>query len=334
MARPIVRAQVFSRRQLLLRGGAAFAGAHLLPGCDRLVLPDGPPLTEIDPITANERFYVTSSAGTPTVDRHGWSLTIEDGGVLATIDAAFLEGLDARDTERTLQCIGSGPSNQAISNALWSGLPLPEVLAELGIELRASALQIVMYGADGYATALPRADVDRPMWLVWRMNGEDLPPQHGFPARLLSPGRYGTKNVKWLERIVLVDQAFVGFWESRGWSDDATYRANTFVQAPTSRTTVEGGATVLGTAFAGEDPVVSVDISLDDGATWVPATITYGPGPGIWALWQYDFAADPGDYTIRARCTTASGAMSGDGPNGSDHAGGYDGSMSIEVTVV
>lgn len=334
MARPIVRAQVFSRRQLLVRGGAAIVGAHLLPGCDRLVLPDGPPADAIDPITPNDVFYVTSSVGTPAIDRNAWTLTIEDGDVLATIDAATLDGLAARDAERTLQCIGSGPWHQAISNAVWSGLPLPELLSAIGVDLRPSALQIVMYGADGYADALPRTDLDRPMWLVWRMNGDPLPPEHGYPARLLSPGRYGMKNVKWLQRIALVDEPFVGFWESRGWSDDASYRANAFVRSPESRATVSGGATVLGTAFAGEDPVVRVEISLDDGGTWADAEITYAPGPGIWALWQYDFAADPGDYTIKARCTTASGATSADDPLGTDATSGYDGSMAIDVTVV
>lgn len=330
MSRPVVRAQIVSRRRLL-QGGAALFGAHLLPGCDRLVLPDGEAPTSIDPVTSNADFYITSSNGTPSVARDAWRLSVADGDTLATFDADFLDGVDARETERTLQCIGSGPSNQAISNAVWRGLPLPELLSMKGVVLR-DALQIVMRAADGYATALPRADVDRPIWLVWKMNGEDLPKTHGFPARLLCPGRYGTKNVKWIERIELADEPFTGFWESRGWSDDATYRANTFVRAPASRTVVPASSVVLGTAFAGEDPIVKVEVSTD-GSSWEDAEITYAPGPGVWALWRYDWDAEPGDYTVQARCTTASGATSDLDPRGTDPGGGYDGSMEIEVTV-
>jgi DMSO/TMAO reductase YedYZ molybdopterin-dependent catalytic subunit len=331
MSRPVVRTQIVSRRQLL-GGGAAFLGAHLLPGCDRLVLRQGDAPTSIDPLTSNANFYITSSAGSPSLQRSDWSLVIEDGGTIATFDAAFLDSVAARETERTLQCIGSSPSNQAISNAVWEGLPLPELLEKKDITLR-NSLEIVMHGGDGYATALPRADVDRPMWLVWKMNGEDLPRDHGFPARLLSPGRYGTKNVKWLQKISLVDEPFVGFWESRGWSDDATYRANTFVVSPSSRTVVGTESVILVTAFEGEDPVVRVEVSTDDGGSWEDAEITYGPGAGIWVLWRKDWDAQPGDYVVSARCTTASGAVSNPDPNGTDPGGGYDGSMAIEVTV-
>jgi DMSO/TMAO reductase YedYZ molybdopterin-dependent catalytic subunit len=318
-------------RRAFLQAGATLVGARLLAGCDTLELPEGLPPDALDPITPNDEFYVTS-IGRPEVDRATWTLVIADNDVvLATIDADTLDGLTPRDTERTLECIGSSESNQAIGNAIWSGLPLPELLATLGVTLRADALEIVMTGADGYRTPLPRTDVDRPMWLVWRMNGEDLPVAHGFPARLLSPGRYGTKNVKWLTRLDLVDEPFVGFWEARGWSNDATYKANTFIIAPDSQTEVEGGALFLGNAFAGEDPVTRVQISTDGGATWEDAELTYEGGPGVWVQWRYDWVAEPGDYEVIARCTTASGATSND--NGGGSLDGYDASMSIQITV-
>ena len=305
--------------------------ANALAGCDRLVLPDADPLEDLSPVTSNAEFYVTS-IDRPEVDRASWTLEIADGDTrLGTIDGAFLDSLTPRDTERTLECIGSAESNPAIGNAIWSGLPLPELLAEAGITLRADALQIVMTGAEGYKTALPRTDVDRPMWLVWKMNGEDLPVEHGYPARLLSPGRYGTKNVKWITGLQLVDEPFTGYWELRGWSDDATYKANTFVLAPDSRTTVQGGALLLGTAFAGEDEIVSVQVSTDGGETFVDAELTYQNGPGVWTLWRYDWVAAPGDYVVIVRCTTASGATSNDDGGGSLE--GYDASMSIEITV-
>ena len=322
-----VRFRIIDRRQLLA-SGAAFLGVS---ACDTLVLPDAAALEGLEPITPNDDFYVTSISR-PNVNGKTWTLEIRDGEtLLATIDRDFLESVDARDTERTLECIGSSESNQAIGNAIWSGLPLPELLALVGVTLREDALEIVMTGADDYETSLPRTDVDRPMWLVWRMNDEPLPRDHGAPARLLAPSRYGTKNVKWLTKLRLVDSPFVGFWESRGWSNDATYRANTFVKSPASRTTVTGGGRLLGTAFAGEDPIVAVMITTDGGATWVEAELTYAPGPGIWALWRYDWEAAPGDYVVMARCVTASGATSND--QGGRSLEGYDASMQIEVRV-
>lgn len=319
-------------RRAFLRGGAALVGARALAACDRLVLPDAGPLEELSPITPNAEFYVTS-IDVPTVDRSTWTLEVTDGDtVLGTIDADFLDALTPRDTERTLECIGSSESNKAIGNAIWSGLPLPELLAELGVTLRSDALEIVMTGAEGYSTSLPRTDVDRPMWLVWKMNGADLPVEHGAPARLLSPGRYGTKNVKWLTRLELVDEPFTGYWEARGWSNDASYKANTFVFAPDSRTTVDGGAVFLGTAFAGEDEITAVQLSMDGGVSWQDAELTYQNGPGVWTQWRFDWIAEPGEYTIIARCTAASGATSND--SGGSSLTGYDASMTIGLTVV
>lgn len=317
-----VTIKVLDRRELLA-AAAAWVGVS---ACGEEVVPE-----EIPPITSNEDFYVTS-VREPDVDRAAWTLVIRDGETeLGTIDAAFLDALSARDTERTLECIGSSESHQAIGNAVWSGLPLVEVLEAAGIALRTDALEVVMTSVDGYATSLPRAEVDRPMWLVWRMNGADLPSAHGAPARLLAPGRYGMKNVKWIAEIAVVDTPFIGFWESRGWSNDAFYRANTFVQHPGRREVVHGGARLLGTAFAGEDPVVRVEISTDGGATWTDAQITYPGAAGIWALWRFDWVAEPGTYTVIARCHTEGGATSND--DGGANTDGYDASMHLTVEV-
>jgi len=336
--KPIVRFRVHSRRRFLV-GGAAALVAPLLADCDRLVLPDGPPLDELEPITPNDAFYVTTYNTTPTVDPDSWQLAFKDDGtVLGTVDLAFLEDLIAqgvaRDKEHTLQCIGSSPGNRAIGNAVWTGLPLPELLDLLGIAFRDDALELKFTGADQYETSLPRADLDRPMWLVWRMNGEPLPAHHGFPARILSPGRYGTKNPKWITAIELVDEPFLGFWENRGWSDDATYLPNGFIMSPLQGSTETSPATILGTAFAGSDEIAKVEVSIDGGESWEDAEITYQNGPDIWTLWRYDWDAEPGDHQIRVRVTTVSGGTSTPDPNGTDYSHGYDGGMAITVTFV
>ena len=88
----------------------------------------------------------------------------------------------------------------------------------------------------------------------------------------------------------------------------------------------------LGTAFAGEDEITGVQLSMDGGVTWLDAELTYQNGPGVWALWRYDWVAEPGDYVVIARCTTATGATSNDAGGGS--LDGYDASMTIEITVI
>lgn len=328
-----VRIRFLSRRMLVL-DAAAFAG---LAACDRLVLPEGAPAApgeELDPITPNADFYVTSCCGTPEIDRDSWSMAIQVGGeTRATIDLAWLEARDAREREHTLQCIGSSPAYPLISNAVWEGLPLTEILDALGVEVPESAVEIVITGADGYSTSIPVGDLASPVWLVWRMNGERLPEEHGTTVRMLTPGRYGTKNPKWITAIDLVDEPHLGYWETFGWSNDATYNTNGMVLTPIDATTFPPGAVrVLGTAFAGRDPIARVEVRVDDGE-WRDATITYPGGPDVWTLWAYDWDAPAGDHTVRVRVTTASGATDSGDPDGTDRLEGYDGGMEIRVTV-
>jgi hypothetical protein len=335
-AQVAIQVRLVSRREIL-EGGVTVAGACAIAGCDELVLPSGGVYgEEIPPVTANDDFYVTSCCGTPAVDTATWRLSIRfRGQELASLDLAYLQSLSARDKEHTLQCIGSNPSNQAISNAVWAGLPFVEILAALGIEAPESAVELKVTGADEYATALPIGDLDKPLWLVWRMNGVALPDDHGKPARLLNPGRYGTKNPKWVTTMEFLEESFVGYWESQGWSNTAEYQANGFIAEPFDGGTVApGDILLLGTAFAGPDPVVRVEISVDGGATWTDAEITYGAVVDIWTLWRFTWRVDaPGAYEIQVRAHTEGGASSEPDPDGTNPLDGYDGSMKITVSV-
>lgn len=341
MGRVRIDVRFVSRRGFLERAGAAL-GVGAVAGCDTLVLPDGAgeDLDEIPPITDNDDFYVTSCCGTPSVDRDAWSMTITDetgGGdvPLATLDLAEVEALGGRDKEHTLQCIGSHPNNQAIGNAIWTGLPFAEILDALGVTAPDSAVEIRIEGADGYATSIPITDLDAPIWLVWRMNGEPLPDAHGATVRFLVPGRYGTKNPKWVTKVAFIDTPFVGYWEELGWSNTAEYRANGFIAQPDEGEQIAAGPVrLLGTAFAGDDPIERVEVSVDGGETWQDATITYANGPDVWTLWAFDWDATEGEHTLVVRVTTASGAMSDPAPLGTNLLEGYDGSMQVHVTVL
>lgn len=322
------------RRGLLKLAGTA-ALARLLAGCERFVVLEPRDDPSLSPVTPIGEFYRYQCCGLPEIDPTTHTTAIaHEATPLASFDQAFLLGLPARDLERTLQCIGSSPRVQRISNAVWTGLPLVEVLEALGVEVPASAVGLRIDAADGYDAGLP-LEVLADIWVVWGMNGEDLPFDHGAPARLIVPGRYGVKNLKWLTALTFVDTPHTSFWtepRNGGWDEDAIYKPNALVAHPTTGAPVEEGPVrFIGTAFAGEDPVERVEVSLD-GGPWEVATLEYAPGPGIWVLWSAVLTMGPGEHTVKVRCTTASGAMSEPDPYGTDPLAGYDGSMQVTVT--
>ena len=283
-------------------------------------------------ITANDDFYITSCCGTPEISGSSWSCPIRDGSdTLATLELAWLESQESRYKEHTLECISANEYNPAISNAIWTGLPLNEIFEALGVTVPDDAVELVFTCEDGYTESLPIGDLDLPVWLVWGMNGETLPAKHGYPVRLLVPGRYGMKNPKWIIDMFFSTEPYSGFWEAYGWSKTAEYKANTLVRSPERRGTVESGELrIQGTAYAGSDRVMTVQVQVDDGE-WQDATLDYNPSPDIWTLWHIDISLAPGEHSILTRCTTESGATTGDDPEGSDSLSGYDGGMEIEV---
>lgn len=327
------------RRELLgMVSGSVLS--RWLAGCDRLVVVASD-VVLIDPITSNDDHYVYTVFAVPDVDPSTHTTRGQHEELdLASFDLAFLETLSARDKEHTLQCIGSEPGNLAISNAIWSGLPFVEVLDALGVDIPADAVGLRIVGADKnlytpehYHAGVPVEDLDiGPIWLVWRMNGEPVPLEHGGPYRLLVPGRYGVKNVKWPTEIAFVDTPHLSFWTPLGWDEAATYRANAFVVSPDDQVQVEAGKRVrfAGTAYAGSDPVTKVEVSLD-GGPWTAATIDYANGPDVWVLWSWEWTASAGEHTLQARCTTESGVRSELDPAGTDPWHGYDGSMLIAI---
>ncbi len=331
---------IVSRRDLLLSASAMVAAACASEQKSGM---DSGPDTGVDPealppITANADFYVTSSMPTPTIDAASWTLTILDrGAVLQVITYATFALLEGREKEHTLMCISAGPGYPAIGNAVWTGLPVTELLDALGIAVPEGVVEIKFQGADGYSTSIPVGDLydeglHGPLWLVWKMNGEDLPPEHGTICRFLTPGRYGMKNPKWPTSIEFIDTPYLGFWESYGWSNDASYQASGLFQNPPRSTSVPAGpVTVQGVAFAGKDPVVAVNVRVD-GAEWQPATLTYAPGADVWVTWSFDYEATGGAHTLQVQARTAGGMTSNDDPDGTGALDGYDGGMLLTIT--
>jgi hypothetical protein len=167
-------------------------------------------------ITPNDEFFELSIGAVPRIDEDAWSLRIE-GHVMNSTTLTYQEILAMPSTEvrATLKCV-EGPSGTAV----WKGVPLRDVLDTVGV--RDGAVDVVFHAADGYSSSLDLDDANEPdVLLCYGMNGEPLPEGQGFPLKVVVPGKSGYKWVKWIERIEVVDYDHKGFWESRGWDDEA-----------------------------------------------------------------------------------------------------------------
>lgn len=293
------------------------------------------PDPDLPAITPNDEFFVKTKAETPTVDPDTWKLVI-DGAVEAelSLSMADLDALGAQDKEQTLACIWTIPEMPTIGNAVWSGRPLAELFDAAGVTPTGAAIELHFESADGYQTAIPISDLeDRELWLVWRMNGEPLPVEHGYPARLLVPGRYGQKNPKWITRIGFGTEPLIGTWESVGLSNDASYLPLCLFMSPGEGETVALAPVALqGCAFCGSVAITKVEVSTDGGEVWHEAGVTYEGPADTWTLWRYDWTPPgPGSYDLLVRIECADGqATDPDYVVDLNGYGGY-GTLSLKV---
>ncbi len=306
--------------------GAAAANAE-----DEL---DGEP---ISPITPNDTFYHVTYSGwlPPEGYREAWTLTVVGlDGTETVYTAAELEARGGEEVEHTLECIGSS-SGRSISNARWRGIRMATLLGEPALLGETPAKYLNFFCGDDYHTAVPAADFETGIMLVWEMNGVPLPDDHGGPVRVLTPGRYGMKNPKWIERIELSDEADVGTWESRGWSDTCIYQVSSWIHAPAANAVVPlAGVWMVGSAFAGSIPITTVEVSDDGGQSWTEVEITYQNGPDVWTLWRYFWIPpEHGVYELMVRAKDESGRVQTAAEEYDSDLDGFEGIFSIAVTV-
>ncbi len=264
---------------------------------------------ETPPITPNRDFFVTSYDVTPPIALDRWALTF--GGSVRRPARLSYDDLLTRPQTRmiaTLECIGNPVGGDAIGTAEWGGVRLNALLDEAGVDPQ--GVDVVLRGADGYSDSIPVSRAMRDEVLVaTRMNGVPLPPEHGYPARLIVPGIYGMKNVKWLTGIEIVPQDYRGYWQERGWPDDAFVRLSSRIDLPGDRETIAlPRYTAKGIAFGGLARIPRVEVSTNGGADWQSAALLPPLSPHAWTLWTYDWAIPgPGEYTLMVRATNEDG---------------------------
>jgi DMSO/TMAO reductase YedYZ molybdopterin-dependent catalytic subunit len=297
------------------------------------------------PLTPLGLHYLLIHYDIPAVDVGTWRLELS--GCVARPLALSLDELGQRETVTvpvTMECAGNGRARlaprplsqpwlaEAVGTAAWTGTPLAPLLREAGVG--AEAVDVVFTGLDrgveggiaqAYERSLPISEaMEAEAILAWGIGEVALPPQHGFPLRLVVPGWYGMTNVKWLRRITVLDRPFDGYQQARGYrirhSDDdpgepVTRMLPRALMMPpgvpdfmTRRRFVAPGRHRLeGRAWSGWGGIVRVQVSVG-GARWDEAELDDVPGRHAWRGWSHVWdAAEPGDHELACRAWDSAG---------------------------
>ena len=313
-----------------------------------------PPAALQEEIVPNDLFYIRNHwREVPKIDVASYRLVV-DGQVDRPLSLSYdeLRDLPLKRFQATFECCGNSPvpeywgqisrtssvmeqtkGHGIMGNAEWAGVALADVLALAG--LKASAVEVMFEGADHgpdevadepaevtYERSLPIAKASHPdTLLVYEMNGEQLPPEHGYPLRLLVPGWYGMTGVKWLVRMHVLDHEFKGFYQTERYMTTNGPNAETFytyhtkmkvksiITNPVPGETVPAtGYQLAGAAWSGEEEVVKVEISTDGGNTWSQVDALHAGSGYSWHRWEHRWQPPGlGRYTLMCRATNNQG---------------------------
>lgn len=274
-------------------------------------LPAGLDVKGITPFrTPNRDFYrVDTRLSLPTVDLDDWRLRV-DGDVRRPVSLTFDDLAAMRLIERdiTLTCVSNDVGGRYVGGARWLGVPLNDVLGRAGISA-SRADQILSTDVDGMTISTPLAIATdgRDSMIAIGMNGEPLPREHGFPARLIVPGLYGfVSATKWITRMTLTTYAAQdAYWTKRGWATDAPIKPSSRIDTPRPFANLSAGRiTIGGIAWAQhQGGIGGVEVSIDDGP-WERATLGPSGGQDYWRQWYLRWDATPGPHIVAARAVT------------------------------
>src|SRR2546423_4314095 len=299
-------------------------------------------------ITPTKSFYVRTHFPIPKIDKDKWRLRIE-GEVERPIEISFdkMTKLESRKTPVTLECAGNNRSFLepkvkevqwglgGVGNAEWTGVPLSILLERAGV--KSTAREIILEGADrgkpedpksprgeiNFARSIP-LEKARDVLLVYKMNDVDLPIENGFPVRAIVPGWYAVASIKWLQRIIVTDKPFNGYYQTLDysyWKREGDLAAliplremaiKAVITRPSEGETVPTNSNVCvrGAAWTGNGEIAKVELSTDGGSTWSETKLIGESKPNAWRLWEFDWktSAALGKAKLIARASDSSGA--------------------------
>jgi DMSO/TMAO reductase YedYZ molybdopterin-dependent catalytic subunit len=295
------------------------------------------------PITPAGLHYLLIHYDIPAVEPETFRLELT--GAVERPLSLTLDDLRARERVAlpvTFECAGNGRAllaprplsqpwlTEAVGTAEWAGTPLRPLLDEAGVG--AGALEVLFTGLDrgveggvpqAYERSLALADAEHAL-LAYEMNGAPLPPQHGYPLRLVVPGWYGMTNVKWLARITLLEEPFQGYQQAVGYRMyDAEGVPGDLVSRMLPRSLMvppgvpdfmtrerilePGPVAITGRAWSGHGAIERVEVSTDGGASFAPAVLEEPLGEAAWTGWRFEWDAPPGEHVLCSRATDAAG---------------------------
>jgi DMSO/TMAO reductase YedYZ molybdopterin-dependent catalytic subunit len=239
-----------------------------------------------------------------------------------TITFDQLQALPLSEFYVTLTCVSNEVGGNLAGNARWLGYPIRELLQRAGV--RSGADMVLSRSVDGFTAGTPLStltDPDRDAIIAIGMNGVPLPPEHGFPARLVVPGLYGyVSATKWVTELKVTSFADDhGYWTPLGWSAHGPIKLASRIDTPTG--TVDAGTVAVGgVAWSQHVGVERVELRVDDGP-WRRAKLGEAVSDDTWRQWSYRWAADPGKHRLTVRATDKNGmtqtsAVAPPAPNG------------------
>ena len=265
--------------------------------------------TLITPAATFYRIDISGEIPMPAVE--SWTLTI-DGLVDRPMTLTFDELLQREivEVDATISCVSNWVGGSLVGNARWTGVRLDSLLAEAGIKPQAD--QVLGHSVDDFTAGFPTAVLDgRDAIIAIGMNGEPLPAEHGYPARIVVPGLYGyVSAVKWLSRIELTrfDEQ-VGYWVPRGWASRAPMKVASRIDTPKEgASTQSGGKQISGVAWSSNVGIAQVEVQVDAGP-WLPATLGPQLARSTWRQWWLPWDATVGTHTISVRATDSDGRL-------------------------
>lgn len=299
------------------------------PPADRGPWPEIPGLTP-EITTAADHYVVDINIIQPSVEADDWKLRVF-GDIDNPLQLTFSElqrNFEVVQEFSVLACVSNEVGGTLVGHSAWGGVRLADILDRARV--RSDAVDVVFRAADGYSDSIPLDVARRSSSLITvSQNGRPLTQEHGFPCRVRVPSIYGMKNVKWLESIEVVPVDYEGYWQDRGWSDEAVVKTQSRIDVAGDDFEAEVGRPtwIAGVAWAGDRGVAQVEVSVDGGRSWAGARLKDPISELSWRLWAYRWTPDrAGDHVVMCRATDGTGAVqtaAEEDPH-PDGASGYD----------